>query len=226
MPGNTMKRAKKAKRVILFDNDGTLSDSVTTVIEATNMVLAARGYSPSPDEEIIDGMRIKTTLRMLNHVGNSDENLGTSLANDYYAAFFSIIGRIELFEGVAACLKTFIDRSYVLGIVSNNASDIVDTVLSQNQIRSFFSLIVGEDNAEETKPGPGGLLQACRLLDVKPENSLYVGDSLSDSVAAEAAGMPSIGIKWNHHDTVDIDTLGFTFTVDTPDEILSIAMNH
>ena len=102
----------------------------------------------------------------------------------------------------------------------------MDTVLSQNQIRSFFSLIVGEDNAEETKPGPGGLLQACRLLDVKPVNSLYVGDSLSDSVAAEAAGMPSIGVKWNHHDKVDIDTLGFTFTVNTPDEILSIAGNH
>jgi len=55
-----MKRDKQAEKVILFDNDGTLSDSVTTVIEATNMVLTAHRYSPSSGEEIIDGMRIKT----------------------------------------------------------------------------------------------------------------------------------------------------------------------
>ncbi len=217
-----MIRVKQAIKVILFDNDGTLSDSVTTVIEATNTVLEERGYEPGSDEDIIDGMRVKTTLRMLNHIGRDDKKLGTTLADEYYAAFFSIIHRIKLFDGITDCLNLLTERGFVLGIVSNNASDIVETVLTQNQIRLFFSIIIGEDNAEETKPGPGGLQQACRMLKIKPEECMYVGDSLSDSAAAEAAGIPSIGVKWNHHDKADIDTLGFTYTVTTPDEILSI----
>jgi len=207
------------RKVILFDNDGTLSDSVPTVIQATNQALAARGYARNTDEEIIDGMRIKTSARMLRHIDSDDEKLGEALAEEYYAAFFSRINRIKLFDGVADCLNLLRAQTLILGIVSNNASDIVDTVLSQNGIRSHFSIIIGEDNAEETKPGPGGLLQACRLLEVQPSQCIYVGDSLSDSLAAGAAGMPSIGVKWNHHDKIDIDSLGFTYTVKTPSEI-------
>ncbi len=211
-------------RVVLFDNDGTLSDSVPTVIQATNQALSARGYAPNTDEEIIDGMRFKTSERMLRHIGSDDKKLGIILAEDYYAAFFSSISRVKLFDGIADCLNRLRTQEITLGIVSNNASDIVETVLSQNGIRSHFSILIGEDNAEETKPGPGGLLQACRLLDIKPDQCIYVGDSLSDSLAAEAAGMPSIGVEWNHHDNVDISSLSFTYTVETPDKILPLVI--
>jgi len=211
-------------RAVLFDNDGTLSDSIPTVIQATNQALSARGYARNTDEEIIDGMRFKTSERMLRHIGGDDKELGRILAEDYYAAFLSSISRIKLFDGITDCLNLLRTQGITLGIVSNNASDIVDTVLSQNGIRPYFSIIIGEDNAEETKPGSGGLLQACRLLDIQPGQGIYVGDSLSDSLAAEAAGMPSIGVKWNHHDKVDIDSLGFTYTVDTPENILSIVI--
>jgi len=60
------------KKVILFDNDGTLSDSVPTVIEATNAALQSRGYSPISGERIIDGMRISTPQRMLHHIGSDN----------------------------------------------------------------------------------------------------------------------------------------------------------
>lgn len=219
-----METGKDVKKVILFDNDGTLSDSVPTVIQATNQALAAKGYAPNTDEEIIDGMRIKTSSRMLKHIDSNDKKIGEALAEDYYSAFFSRINGIKLFNGIADCLNLLRAQTLTLGIVSNNASNIVDTVLTQNGIRSHFSIIIGEDNAEETKPGPGGLLQACRLLGVQPSQCIYIGDSLSDSLAAEAAGMPSIGVKWNHHDKIDIDSLGFTYTVDTPDKILSIVI--
>ncbi len=207
------------KKVILFDNDGTLSDSVPTVIEATNAALQSRGYSPISGERIIDGMRISTPQRMLHHIGSDDMELGASLAEDFYREFIMDLGHIKLFEGIREVLGVLIDNEFILGVVSNNLSHVVDTVLTENGVRPLFSLIIGEDNAEETKPGPGGLLQACRRLKVSPDECVYVGDSLSDSLAAEAAGVTSIGIKWNHHDEADIDSLGFTYTVDTPSEI-------
>ncbi|MCK5737065.1 MAG: HAD hydrolase-like protein, partial [Spirochaetaceae bacterium] len=133
-------------KAILFDNDGTLSDSVTAVIEATNKVLTTRGFTPCSDEEIIDGMRVKTSERMLMHARaeRNDENLGTALANDYYTAFFSIIGIVKLFDGITGCLESLLAQGFIMGIVSNNATDIVETVLTQNRIRSYFSIIIGE----------------------------------------------------------------------------------
>ena len=107
-----------------------------------------------------------------------------------------------------------------MGIVSNNISFVVDRVLRGNNIRHYFSVLIGEDNAEQTKPGPGGLLQACRIMGVDPDTCVYVGDSLSDCDSAAAAGMKSIGVTWNEHDPVDVRTLGFTTTIDSMDELL------
>ena len=52
-------------KAILFDNDGTLSNSVPIIVQATNNALRSAGYDTVPDEEIIDGMRIKTIERMM-----------------------------------------------------------------------------------------------------------------------------------------------------------------
>ena len=50
------------KRVILFDNDGTLSDSIPAVIIATNYALVEEGLPARTNDEIIDGMRLEQSF--------------------------------------------------------------------------------------------------------------------------------------------------------------------
>lgn len=211
---------KNRIKAVLFDNDGTLSNSVPIIIQATNNALRIAGYGNAPDEEIIDGMRIKTVMRMMNHLKTDDVRLGELLADGFYTQMDLLIDDIPPFPGVQDGLQELKDKGYPMGLVSNNMCFVLERVLTRNNMRDYFSIIVGEDNAEETKPGPGGLLQACRAMKMAPEDCVYVGDSLSDSASAAAAGMKSIGVTWNTYDSVDVRTLGFSETINNARELL------
>lgn len=207
------------KRVLLFDHDGTLSNSIPAVISATNLALKEHNLPVRTNDEIVDGMRLETVLRMMSHANTEDRLIGEKLAALFYLHLDSYIDKILLFPGIKKCIKKLHSDGYTLGIISNNMKDVVSRVITQTGLSSCFSLIIGEDNADETKPAPGGLLQASRNLGVEPSLCLYVGDSLSDSLAASSAGMQSVGVGWNHHDKVEIDSLGFSFTIQTPDQL-------
>ena len=207
------------KRVILFDHDGTLSDSIPAVITATNLALEEAGFPGKTDDEIVDGMRLETILRMMSHANTKDRILGEKLAALFYLHLDSYIDKILLFPGIKKCISKLHSDGYTLGIISNNMSDVVSRVITQTGISSCFTVIIGEDNAKEIKPAPGGLLQASRILGADPSKCIYVGDSLSDSLSASSAGMQSVGVGWNTHDKVEIESLGFTYTIKTPDQL-------
>lgn len=206
-------------RLILFDNDGTLSDSVPTCRDATNVALAEAGLKPVSMMDIAKGMRLETVLRMMEHAGTEDRRLGEKLSASFYDHWEAISDETLLFPGIPELLETLADSGISMGIVSNNRSDVVTRVMSSGGIVKHFPVIIGEDNAEETKPGPGGLLQACRLCGFPPEETVYVGDGPSDSLAARAAGIISIGVCWNTHDVADISSMGFDRLIDKPSEL-------
>ncbi|MDF1566889.1 MAG: HAD family hydrolase [Spirochaetaceae bacterium] len=114
------------------------------------------------------------------------------------------------------------DAGIQMGIVSNNRQLVIERVLEANGIADYFMFVIGEDTADEPKPAPGGILQACRRFGVDTEACLMVGDSMSDSLAASAAKMRSVGVSWNHHDTTPVETMGFSVTIEHPEELLSL----
>jgi phosphoglycolate phosphatase-like HAD superfamily hydrolase len=88
-----------------------------------------------------------------------------------------------------------------------------------------FESIHGADTVPAPKPQPDGLYQICKELDVSPRNAVYVGDSPSDALAADAAGMPSIGVTWGSHPEDSLRKAPFTYVVSTVDELLSTLRN-
>ncbi|MGH8569469.1 MAG: HAD-IA family hydrolase, partial [Gammaproteobacteria bacterium] len=69
---------------------------------------------------------------------------------------------------------------------------------------SGFSVVVSGDSLAEKKPSPEPLLYATQNLGVSAEDSLMVGDSINDVLAARAAGMPVIGVCYGYNYGEDI----------------------
>jgi phosphoglycolate phosphatase len=208
--------------VILFDNDGTLTDSIPAVARATNAALQSHGFPEVSIEEIADGMRYETVRRMARHSHIADDVLALILSRDFYQHLEKSVASVRLFNGVKSTLIKLHEAGVQMGIVSNNRQLVIERVLEANGIADYFMFVIGEDTADEPKPAPGGIIQACRFFNVDPEACIMVGDSLSDSLAASAAGITSVGVSWNHHSPTPIESMGFSRIIDHPEELLSL----
>ena len=85
-----------------------------------------------------------------------------------------------------------------------------------------FGSIHGADTAPLPKPAPDGLLLVCHELNVEPAAAVYVGDSPSDAVAAQAAGMTSIGVTWGSHSRESLQEAPFHVICETVNELASV----
>lgn len=223
-----------SRRGVLFDVDGTLVDSWRLGFDATQVVLE-RNDVPAIDEAAYhDGTRYCTPERLARHAGLDPADppfaeVGARLAaefDDLYvglvstetAGFFA--GIDDLLEGVVG---TSSERARV-GVLTNACVAYAARVLEVNLGDGVdtFSSVRGADNVPAPKPAADGLLRCCEDLGLRPDECVYVGDSPSDARAAEAAGMPSIGVDWGSHSRSSLEAAPFLHVCSTVEELKEI----
>lgn len=94
-----------------------------------------------------------------------------------------------LYEGVMEKLQELRESGFRLGIATNGVTSITKTMLEGLGVGDLFSVIVGADMVERSKPAPDMILLACKKAGVMAEDTIYVGDQPTDIRAAEAAGV-------------------------------------
>ncbi|MEM3370003.1 MAG: HAD family hydrolase [Candidatus Micrarchaeia archaeon] len=87
-----------------------------------------------------------------------------------------------------------LSKKYKLGVVSGNYRQTIIKALQRCGFRKYIKAIVSIDDVPESKPSPLPLQKALKMLMVKPEEAVYVGDHPDDIKAARNAGMSSIGV--------------------------------
>jgi HAD superfamily hydrolase (TIGR01509 family) len=86
------------------------------------------------------------------------------------------------------------EKNYTLGIVSSKKKDVVELGLKLTHLDSYFSTIIGYDEVKKYKPDPEGLINACKALNVYRDDAIYVGDTDTDMMAADKAGMYAVAL--------------------------------
>lgn len=108
-----------------------------------------------------------------------------------------IIKRIGLFSGVADTIKKLHTYGLRLGVVSSNATSVVEYALREAGILKDFEYIDGRPypfNPNLIKPNPYPLQKALSSMKVMPDSFWYVGDDVLDMVAAKAAYVSAVGV--------------------------------
>ncbi len=100
----------------------------------------------------------------------------------------------RLLPGVGEALGGLERSGLLAGVVSSNSRAIVGEVLGRERVRHLFGAVVGREDVQRPKPAPDGLLLACRRLGGAPAEALFAGDNVADMAAAQAAGMPAVGV--------------------------------
>ncbi|GGY38833.1 HAD-IA family hydrolase [Parvularcula lutaonensis] len=187
---------KLSGAVCIFDLDGTLVDSAPDLSAALNRALARKGLAAIPPEEVrpLVGEGARALLRegYKRHglVFPEDEKGDAEVAAyiDDYAA--NISDHSFVFEGVEESLRELQDEGARLAVCTNKLVRLAEPLLRDLGIRDFFEMVVCADSLPEKKPSPAPLLHI--VESTASDRAVMVGDTATDLLAAEAAGIPSL----------------------------------
>ena len=180
---------------VIFDLDGTLADTSRDLIAAANVRLADHGVAPL--DPFVDartafaGGRAMLRLGFL-RAGWSSERIENTVAADY-AAFIevykeNIARETTLYPGVRQAIARLAKAGYRLGVCTNKPVGLADDLLRRLNLRDPFDGFVGAGSLPVNKPDPKPLQLAVADSDGAIEQSILVGDTITDRDTARAAG--------------------------------------
>jgi HAD superfamily hydrolase (TIGR01509 family) len=181
---------------LLFDIDGTLTDTDALHLEAFNEVLGPHGYA-------FDHARFTKELQGFSNasiierflVGEPPERQAAIMGEKEQAFRKLVAGRIQPLPGLMALLA-LADRANVPMVAVTNAPRLnAEMLLSGLGIADRFKVLVIGDELAHGKPHPMPYLEGLRAVDAAPEASLAFEDSRSGVRSASSAGIATIGIR-------------------------------
>jgi phosphoglycolate phosphatase len=202
-------------RAVLFDLDGTLLDTAADIARALNRSLSEFGWATLPVSDV---------SRMIGRgapalIERAAAKLGKSLTPDDHKhlldEFFEHYGALEElnesdaqpYPGAADTLKTLHESGIAVAVVTNKQHRFASALLHRLNLMPFVGVLVGGDTCERRKPDPQPLLHACQTLAVSPSETLMVGDSVNDVMAARGAHIPVICVPYGYNEGQDPKSL-------------------
>jgi phosphoglycolate phosphatase len=207
--------------IVVFDLDGTLADTAPDLTAALNHALAAMGRPPIPAEDVrhMVGHGARELLRKgLAATGAVSEKLierAFPLFLDYYQAH--IADHTRLFEGVEAALDSLDAQGVRLAICTNKLEVLTHDLIAALGWTGRFDAIVGGDTLSQRKPDPAPVHEA--IMRAGGGRAAFVGDSISDTNAARAAGIPCVALTFGFSDR-PAKELGATALIDHFDQLI------
>lgn len=186
-------------KLLIFDWDGTLMDSVARIIDCLRIAGVEAGFEPRPDNELrnVIGLGLREALHQL--YPGEPESLIETMADHYRHQYLeSNQTPSELFPGVAELLKTLENQGYWLAVATGKGRQGLDKVLQETGLSGRFHTT---RCASETfsKPHPRMLEEILDQTGLQASDALMIGDTEYDLEMASNAGMASLGVSYGVH---------------------------
>jgi phosphoglycolate phosphatase len=200
----------KKPRLILFDLDGTLVDSVPDLarcIDGMMAQLARPVWGETRVREWVgNGVERLVKRALVGQLAGEPEAAEYARALPLFMALYQHYNgqHSRLYPGVQPALERLKQAGYRLACVTNKAEQFTRPLLRALGIHDYFSLITSGDSLPEKKPHPLPLLHSAEHFGLSPTDALMVGDSSNDVQAARAAGFAIVCVPYGYNHGVDI----------------------
>ena len=192
-------------RLVMFDLDGTLMDSVPDLAAAVDKMLMLLGREPAGIARVRDwvgnGSRVLVRRALaggLEHEGVADELADEALAL-FMQAYAGGHGLTVVYPGVRECLDWLREREVKLAIITNKPAQFIEPLLEEKGLGGYFDWLVGGDTLPQQKPDPAALFWVMDKAGVAAGESLFVGDSRNDVRAAKAATVRCVALTYGYN---------------------------
>jgi phosphoglycolate phosphatase len=206
-------------KLIMFDLDGTLVDTVQDITDALNF--AIEPYD-------IKILTVKDTIKLIGEgVSRLVEKVlpmgKMHLKNDVMSRFIGYYSEhlIEFSKEYPYVRETLENLTTVKkAVISNKKEDLSKKLLEELGLSEYFDLIIGSDTAGERKPSPVPVLYVVAKLGLSPEESVIVGDSNYDMEAGKRAGVRTIAVTYGYRPRENL--IGADYIIDDIRELVPL----
>ncbi|MEO8752137.1 MAG: HAD-IIIA family hydrolase [Casimicrobiaceae bacterium] len=214
MPDFVQRRFK----LIVFDWDGTLSDSTTLIAEAIQNACRDLG-EPVPDmlsARFVIGLGLADAMRTV--APGLPVHRHSEMSAHYRKHYLAREDDVPLFPGAADLLEHLDASGYLLAVATGKSRAGLDRVLARNGLATRFHATRCADEGFP-KPHPDMLLHLMERLAVAPHETLMIGDTTHDLDLARNAGVAGIGVAYGAHEPDGLAQLSPLAVVHTVGEL-------
>lgn len=212
-------------KACIFDLDGTLADTLSTIANYGNTALKAHSYKTieiDTYKHLAGDGRNELIRRMLRAVGD-EELKGYEKVGKTYDTLYEndVIGYTKPFEGMKDLLICLKKKHIKIAVLTNKPNNVVPEIIEVLFGRGFFDACLGQTDNIKRKPSPDGALLIVEQFNILPEECLYIGDTNVDMQTGNSAGMPTVGVLWGFRDKQELLDSGAKYIAEKPMDILS-----
>lgn len=192
-------------KLLIFDLDGTLIDSLPDLIDATNHLRQNYRLPPLNADEVrkLIGQGARSLVaRALPTATPQQVEDGLEIFLSYNLAH--IADKTTLYPGVVETLQALEGQGIPLCVLSNKNVGLCREVLAKLGIAQFFPAVFGADSFPFRKPSPEPVLALLKEFQVATRECVIVGDSINDMAAGEGAGVVTVGCSYGYGDSSEL----------------------
>lgn len=203
-------------KVIIFDFDGTLADTIDVLLNITNRLSVEFGFKSATKEELAQLSNL-TPWQILTYSGISILKLPV-LIRKLKAELRNEIPNIQLFPGIKEVLLELKSKGFTLGIITSNSRENVLFSMNSNGLEGVFDFIDSATTFGKHKI----IYRWLRREKFNPEQVVYVGDEVRDIEAAKRTGIKVIAVSWGFNSQSALAAHYPDFLIEHPQELIGI----
>ncbi len=210
-----------APPAVLFDLDGTLLDSLELILRSTRYAFEKLGRTPPSDQEWLAGVGIPLFTMLRRYASDDDDCLALITAyREYQVANHDRLTRC--YDEVVETVRALRERGHPLAIVTSKSEALALRGLALVGLATSMDTIVGCNGSTRHKPDPQPVRIALHRLDVAPHQAIFVGDSVHDVIAGNAAGVATAAALWGAFSRDDLAAGAPTHYLESISELVPI----
>jgi phosphoglycolate phosphatase len=211
------------KKLVIFDLDGTLLDTIADLAESANYALKQLGYPTHPTEVIRTyvGNGINKLLeRALPATEQTEANVMRMRTHfiPYYDAHNADLS--APYPGITALLEALQAKGLMIAVASNKYQEATAKLVKHYFPTIRFVEVLGQREGINVKPDPTIVYDILEKAGVSQAETLYVGDSGVDMQTALNAGVDAVGVTWGFRSRTELEGFCPMGLIDEAEELL------
>ncbi len=210
-------------KLVIFDLDGTLLNTIADLAESTNHALHLHGFPTHPTEayNLFVGNGInKLFERALPEGKRTEENI--RLIRESFLPYYGEhnMDKSQPYPGITRLLEILAKKDIHLAVASNKYHEGTRKLISHYFSHIPFIAVYGHREGILPKPDPTIVYDILHISKASKEETLYVGDSGVDMQTAQNSGVMACGVTWGFRPRIELESVNPQYIVDNPEEIL------